>query len=443
MSYPWKVVRRIFAGAVLLGFAILNACDGEDRAMYDPSSNHQTLMLPRALTQAHHIPSEALVGELSIDNSITGPVQLLPGGMARVSLQSLNPGPHELSLTIYYQAGAGRRIPLATLTRQLDLDDTQGSLYYTRTQVEYTQGPDGDDIPNLVEIDQAELDVDGDNLWNHEDTDSNNDGQSDNRQPESDRYRLMGNQNLITLEDDQYEPNQSAREATDLSSFQKQTLIGLVHGNEDWYRVSVPAEQTHLFVQIGFDKRQNNLDLAIYNDRNLKVAQSISATDVEMIDLKLASQRSSNYFIKVFSPNDYPANSYSLQWYGHRGDEQIADVEDDVYEDNDRMRDATDLLSSSKSVIDGFVHKDDDWFKVAVKPGHRRLQVVLSADTRGLPLSLSLYDQYGHKLQQTLAMTSARKSLELQVPEVPAEYFVRVDAVEPTYAVYSLYWRSK
>jgi hypothetical protein len=128
-------------------------------------------------------------------------------------------------------------------------------------------------------------------------------------------YQLFWN---IThpLADDNYEENDDVDHAYDLSGFWETWLHNIsglgVHGDDDWFEISVPAGTDCLYIECRFVHSEGDVDISLLNASEEVVAQSSSSSrDVERICCD--SPAPGTYYIEVYQ-SPYNGNTYDLWW---------------------------------------------------------------------------------------------------------------------------------
>jgi len=114
--------------------------------------------------------------------------------------------------------------------------------------------------------------------------------------------------------DDNYEENDNAMFAYDLSFHQYQNLWTIngtaIQRDNDWYKIQVDPGFEHLFVELTYDYQEGALGIEIYNMYGSEVIDNWTKHDNEIISYDLPSN--GTYYIRI--TGSYTGNIYSLRW---------------------------------------------------------------------------------------------------------------------------------
>jgi len=155
--------------------------------------------------------------------------------------------------------------------------------------------------------------------------------------------------------DDQYEENDYAFSAYDISTFRNSWIFGVQH-DDDWYNFTVIPGDERLKIDLLFYHYEGDIDITLFDNTITGVAWSSSVDDNEYI----------NYVLPVIT---IPTTYYILIHYGNQGNnyDLLFDMVslDDQYEENDNWGAAVDI-SRNESIYHYGIQADDDWYKTFV-----------------------------------------------------------------------------
>ncbi|WP_158279739.1 hypothetical protein [Coraliomargarita sinensis] len=248
---------------------------------------------------------------------------------------------------------------------------------------------------------------------------------------------LGGNYSLIwsSGSEDNYEENDELAEAYDFSA-NPATQLSTIDGSgaqydEDWYRVSIPTDNSALFAQLDFLHDEGDLTLALYDENETLLDFSIGTVDVE--SFTTAGLDAGDYYLLVLGPNS--GTMYDLIWSTYT---------EDNYEDNDSFDETYDLGSSvvgDLSAIDGLGVRgnDDDYYELYVPVGYVRLDVTCSFAHADGDIELQAFDGDEEILDASNTATDD-ESLSVPVDPTGDTIYIKVTGALATGAEYDLSW---
>lgn len=212
----------------------------------------------------------------------------------------------------------------------------------------------------------------------------------------------------VTFDEDNYEENDSIDSPFDLSTNELQPISKLdgmgVQNDEDWYKITVGADQELLRVFARFDHADGDIDMELYYAGSLLLRRAISSSDNE--EIEYLNPVAGDYFIRIYSAelddeNNHveTGNEYDLVWATLDEDEvELVNSAEDAYEDNDVATSAYTLLSNTSrlSLIDGSATQaDDDWYELFVPEDNLGLYVECFFDHVDGDIDFEIYDPLG------------------------------------------------
>ncbi len=254
----------------------------------------------------------------------------------------------------------------------------------------------------------------------------------------------VGNQyNLfweVVLEDDAYEENDELVEAYDLSAWERSWLRKLdgpgVQRDEDWYKITVPANVAELDIRTNFNPLAGDIDLELYNANGYLIDRSISQTDIE--SLTYSSPVSGDYYIQIHYEN--AGNEYDLWWAAFTQEELDSFVED-AYELNNSLGGGyvltddqvwfTDLLGLATQT-------DDDWFEITIEDDNAGLDVDVTFAHADGDIDVEVYDRFGSIIVRSESQTD-NELINYNAPLPAGTYQIRVYGANLGNE-YDLYW---
>lgn len=163
--------------------------------------------------------------------------------------------------------------------------------------------------------------------------------------------------------DDRNENNDTFATAHDLGTLTTtQTFSNLILSDSaDWFRFTMSGFGTALAgdtVSLSFRNSQGNLDLKLYDDRQVELRSSANTTNGE--STPLATRRPGTYYVKVFSTPGEWNHSYSLT---------INPGTDDGYENNDTRSTAYNLgtLTATRTLSNLQMADAADWYRFTLE----------------------------------------------------------------------------
>ncbi len=221
---------------------------------------------------------------------------------------------------------------------------------------------------------------------------------------------------------DTFEPNDSFAAASILAPPEDHLYENLsIHesGNKDYFRVTASATGK-LTVNIDFQNPAGDLDLALYNAAQNKVAESRTAKNRESVTVD--AKAGDIFYIRVWGYQTATNPNYSMFV-----DQPEPDDEDsgDIFEDNDTFAtaahlDAVDQVYSNLSILRS---NDDDYYSI-VPTETGSLAINLTFQNAQGNLELELYDSAQTKIASAATTGNGE---QLRIPVVAGQtYFVRV-----------------
>jgi len=187
---------------------------------------------------------------------------------------------------------------------------------------------------------------------------------------------------VSVIGDDQYEENDTAAEAFDITSLPS---FQAVQFDDDWYAFTITDSNNFLSVNAGFTHSNGNIDVFLYNSADLNTPIGSATSDDNNESMRVPGV-AGTYYIQI--TGDDTNQAYQLSW---------TVAPDDEFEQNDILDDATNIASNEGDAISA-LQFDEDWFEISVGPGKLRLVVdLLFSDASG-DLNLTLYDSDGEEL---------------------------------------------
>lgn len=240
---------------------------------------------------------------------------------------------------------------------------------------------------------------------------------------------------------DNYEPNNSALAAYDLSAYAG-TALSSIDGladtdssDDDWYVIDVTSGYENVVISCSFVHASGDIDIDLYDEYLTLAAYSDSLTNDEQIDTILPPG-GGIYYIYVYS-SDASANDYDLTW------EELLPA-DDTYEENDTLATAYDLSADEDtwlSTIDGWAvasNVDEDWFEIYVAPGSERVIIDCTYVYAYGDIDIELYDDTGVMLDEAFTMTNDER-IDCVVGQAGV-YYVLVYEFATSGNLYDLRW---
>jgi hypothetical protein len=261
--------------------------------------------------------------------------------------------------------------------------------------------------------------------------------------------RRGNNYNLfweVVLEDDNYEKNDNFEEnderagAYDLSAWERNWLRKLdgpgVQRDEDWYKITVPANTAELDIRTNFNPLAGDIDLELYNPNGFLVARSISQTDIE--SLTYSSPAGGDYYIQIHYEN--AGNEYDLWWAAFTQEELDSFVEDG-YESNNSFAGGYVLTDDQVWFTDlsGLATQtDDDWFEITIEDDNTGLDVDVTFTHADGDIDVEVYDSIGSIIIRSESQTD-NEFINYNAPLPAGTYQIRVYGANLGNE-YDLYW---
>ena len=254
----------------------------------------------------------------------------------------------------------------------------------------------------------------------------------------------IGNQyNLfweVVLEDDAYEENDELAEAYDLSAWERSWLRKLdgpgVQRDEDWYKITVPANVAELDIRTNFNPLAGDIDLELYNANGYLIDRSISQTDIE--SLTYSSPASGDYYIQIHYEN--AGNEYDL-WWAAFTQEELDSVVEDAYEPNNSF-DGGYVLTDDQvwftDLLGLATQTDDDWFEITIEDDNAGLDVDVTFTHADGDIDVEVYDSLGSIIIRSESQTD-NEFINYNAPLPAGTYQIRVYGANLGNE-YDLYW---
>ena len=254
----------------------------------------------------------------------------------------------------------------------------------------------------------------------------------------------VGNQyNLfweVVLEDDAYEENDERAGAYDLSAWERSWLRKLdgpgVQRDEDWYKITVPANVAELDIRTNFNPLAGDIDLELYNANGYLIDRSISQTDIE--SLTYSSPASGDYYIQIHYEN--AGNEYDLWWAAFTQEELDSFVEDG-YESNNSF-DGGYVLTDDQvwftELLGLATQADDDWFEITIEDDNAGLDVDVTFTHADGDIDVEVYDSVGSIIIRSESQTD-NEFINYNAPLPVGTYQIRVYGANLGNE-YDLYW---
>ncbi|MEN8663315.1 MAG: hypothetical protein ABF330_12590, partial [Lentimonas sp.] len=291
-------------------------------------------------------------------------------------------------------------------------------------------------------------------------------------------YDLRWNATILEIgDDDYYEENDTQDQAYDLTGASATSLSGIL-GNgilkdEDWYRIDIPSDPfiRMFYVKALFTHAAGDINIQVYDGSTFSQffpETSATENDYEVItyhngvaladfaenftptgNVAVMGVEPGTYYIRVYSDNYTPANSYDLIFETRRDDsyEVVGVDEFDENIENDSLENAFDLgqtiVGKWLSEVDGigtssdyadtataqnFVNSaDEDWYKFNIDNSEILEQVIIEYQSfDGGFMDVFLYDASGNLLLSSDDFIFS-DTLTLDVP-TGFTYYLKVDA---------------
>jgi len=254
-----------------------------------------------------------------------------------------------------------------------------------------------------------------------------------------------------TRAEDNYEENDSLGDADDRFAdadglvLPERKWLNKVSGpgiqaDEDWYRINIGSNISRLNVYADFVHADGDIDVELFDADGFIVGRAVSSTDDEL--LVLNSPAAGVYYISVYFGN--AGNEYDLYWEALTADE-LTNVTEDLYEENDTLFSAYDLGSSGHqflSEIAGLATMtDEDWYSVTVGENSLGLTAdVIFSHSEG-DIDVELYDAQGSIITSANSEDD-NEAINYSAPLPGGTYYLRVFG-SLLGQTYDLYWSDK
>ncbi len=222
--------------------------------------------------------------------------------------------------------------------------------------------------------------------------------------------------------DDQYEENDLAVDAHDLTSYEGLWIRGMQF-DVDWFKFDVGEGVENLIVELIYNDYEGDINIELIDSFSNIVGHSNDRTGREYIEI--TNPLSGTYYIRIHGQGF--ENWYDLYWSG--GGEVF--YGDDFYEDNDEMHKAYGLWNDEQtwlSDIGGLaVQGNDDWYMIDVTPHFQNIIVELAFNYSQGEINFELYNDVGNNVGVGGNATINRNLLSLNVTVGDwGEYFINV-----------------
>lgn len=223
---------------------------------------------------------------------------------------------------------------------------------------------------------------------------------------------------LIELNQDAYEQNDSQSEAFRLQD-DEVALSDLPEGlatqsDDDWYRITIGADNTGLEVTCTFSHDLGDIDLEIVDSRGVPIIRRDSLTDNESVVFRTPLEEG-DYYLRVYGANK--GNEYDLYWVMHERDD---------FESNDTQQTAYNLadnIGTPLSSLGSAVQGEDDWYRFDVSGDYAHLFVQLDYVHANGNIDFEIFNSGGNRIHYAL---DANDSTSVFLPVQTGTHYVRV-----------------
>ena len=242
--------------------------------------------------------------------------------------------------------------------------------------------------------------------------------------------------------DDPHEENDNYVDSTDLTEAEGVWLSEAgghgvaVSGDDDWYAMDLPEDAGTLVVTCLFEHAEGDVDLYLYhNPTEAPVAQSVGSGNSEGFRYALPSPPGM-HFVRVELFGGSGCTRYDLKW-------SLVCTNDDGYEENDQLGDATWLTADAGSwlstVAGPGIAGDDDWYEVEAGDDNNLLVVTCSFTHAEGNIDVQVTDWSGAVVAEGDSDTD-NEALTAHVSG-PGAYYLRVYAPSGSQcSAYDLWW---
>lgn len=196
--------------------------------------------------------------------------------------------------------------------------------------------------------------------------------------------------------DDAFEENDSQGTASDITSDEENALNGILL-DADWFVFDPAYGVTLVEIDVLFEHRQGDINVAVYDQYGNLVAEATSTDDDEFVEFSV-NPFDGQYFVEVTAPGLIFGNDYTLTWRTFAKDE---------FEDNETLETATDLTAfdgGPLSEIGGFgTSADEDWYRI--QPPNANLIVFCLFDHAEGNIDIELFDETGLFVARAISAT--------------------------------------
>ncbi|KKL92136.1 hypothetical protein LCGC14_1887710, partial [marine sediment metagenome] len=192
--------------------------------------------------------------------------------------------------------------------------------------------------------------------------------------------------------DDQYEENEVAAEAYDLTSYDGWWLTRIMgEGRQfdiDWYKFNIGEGVDNLVIELNYNDREGDINIELYDSNSVLKGRSDMRDGHELIEL--INPASGMYYFRIYGHD--MGNWYNLYWSAGG----LVFYGDDFYEDNNNWDKAYGLWDDEKTWLSDIagvaVQGDEDWYMIEVTPHFRRVVVELEFNFSQGDINLALYN---------------------------------------------------
>ncbi len=237
--------------------------------------------------------------------------------------------------------------------------------------------------------------------------------------------------------DDQYEENDLASDAYDLTSYEGWWLTMIMgEGRQfdiDWYKFDIGEGVENLVIELNYDDWDGDINIELIDSFSSIVGRSDMRNGQEYIEL--INPASGMYYIRIYGHD--MGNWYDLYWsaggqvfYG-----------DDFYEYNNDLYEAYGLWDDEQTWLSDVaglaVQGDEDWYMIEVTPHFRQVVVQLEFNYSQGDINLALYN-FNHNLLTENTTDNNEISLNVTVGNW-GEFFIQITG-DNAENEYNLWW---
>ena len=186
--------------------------------------------------------------------------------------------------------------------------------------------------------------------------------------------------------DDQYEENDIATDAYNITSYEGFWIAGMQF-DVDWFKFDIGEGVETLVVDLNYNDFEGDINIEVFDSLSNIVGNSNDRTGNEHIEVK--NPVSGTYYIRVHGVGH--ENWYDLYWSS--GGEVY--YGDDYYEDNDEMSKAYGLWDNEQTWLSDIaglaVQGNDDWYMIDVTPHFLNVVIELEFNFSQGEINFELY----------------------------------------------------